>query len=103
MRENENVVKLLGYIEDPLSIVMVKYDINLFSLLHEWKRFSLQEISVMTGCSIAIDIANGMAALHSASIIHLDLKSSNILLLMDYDEPETYRAVISDFGKEMQV
>lgn len=41
---------------------------------------------------IALDIANGMAYLHSRNVIHRDLKPSNILLTRDH------RAKISDFG-----
>jgi len=41
---------------------------------------------------IALDIANGMAYLHSRSVIHRDLKPSNVLLTLDH------RAKISDFG-----
>lgn len=41
---------------------------------------------------IALDIANGMAYLHSRSIIHRDLKPSNVLLSRDH------RAKIADFG-----
>jgi serine/threonine protein kinase len=41
---------------------------------------------------IALDIANGMAYLHSKNVIHRDLKPSNILLTRDH------RARISDFG-----
>jgi hypothetical protein len=41
---------------------------------------------------IALDIANGMAYLHSRNIIHRDLKTSNILLTRDH------RAKICDFG-----
>lgn len=41
---------------------------------------------------IAMDIANGMAYLHSRDVIHRDLKPSNILLTKDR------RAKISDFG-----
>lgn len=41
---------------------------------------------------IALDIANGMAYLHSRNVIHRDLKPSNILLTRDH------RAQISDFG-----
>jgi serine/threonine protein kinase len=41
---------------------------------------------------IALDIANGMAYLHSRNVIHRDLKPSNILLTRDH------RAMIADFG-----
>ena len=43
-------------------------------------------------CTHALDIANGMAYLHSRSIIHRDLKPSNVLLSRDH------RAKIADFG-----
>uniref|UniRef100_A0A7S2Y8D6 Mitogen-activated protein kinase kinase kinase n=1 Tax=Entomoneis paludosa TaxID=265537 RepID=A0A7S2Y8D6_9STRA len=41
---------------------------------------------------IALDVANGMAYLHSRNLIHRDLKPSNILLSTDH------RAKIADFG-----
>ena len=41
---------------------------------------------------LALDIANGMAYLHSRQVIHRDLKPSNVLLTRDR------RAKISDFG-----
>jgi serine/threonine protein kinase len=41
---------------------------------------------------IALDVANGMAYLHSRNVIHRDLKPSNILLTRDN------RAKIADFG-----
>ena len=41
---------------------------------------------------LALDIANGMAYLHSRQVIHRDLKPSNVLLTRDH------RAKISDFG-----
>lgn len=41
---------------------------------------------------IALDIANGMAYLHSRNVIHRDLKPSNILLT------KAHRAKVADFG-----
>ena len=44
------------------------------------------------GQYIALDIAEGLDYLHSNSIIHLDLKSPNVLLT------DEYRAKIADVG-----
>eukprot|EP00192_Tetraselmis_astigmatica_P010236 CAMPEP_0117664692 /NCGR_PEP_ID=MMETSP0804-20121206/9370_1 /TAXON_ID=1074897 /ORGANISM="Tetraselmis astigmatica, Strain CCMP880" /LENGTH=852 /DNA_ID=CAMNT_0005471971 /DNA_START=365 /DNA_END=2923 /DNA_ORIENTATION=- len=49
--------------------------------------------------SLAVDIAEGMAYIHSKRIIHGDLKTSNILLQTVVSERELMaRAKISDFG-----
>src|SRR5215813_5734533 len=46
--------------------------------------------------SIAIQIAEGLAAAHRAGVVHTDFKSGNILLVPMTDGSE--RAVITDFG-----
>ena len=46
---------------------------------------------------IALDIANGMAYLHSRAILHRDLKPSNVLLT------KRNRALISDFGMSVSM
>ena len=46
---------------------------------------------------IALDIANGMAYLHSQAILHRDLKPSNVLLT------NNKRAKISDFGMSVAI
>ena len=58
---------------------------SLFSLLSDSSRF-------YEYLPIALDIANGMAYLHSRNVIHRDLKPSNILMTADS------RAKIADFG-----
>lgn len=58
---------------------------NLFSLLSNTTRY-------YEYLPIALDIANGMAYLHSRNVIHRDLKPSNILLSRDN------RAKVADFG-----
>ena len=44
------------------------------------------------GKSIALDIARGLTYLHSRNILHLDIKSPNILLTKKFDSK------ISDIG-----
>jgi serine/threonine protein kinase len=46
------------------------------------------------GNNVALDVAAGLAYLHKYRVVHLDLKSSNILLTGDV-EP---RAKVSDVG-----
>jgi Protein kinase domain len=58
---------------------------SLLSLLTDTKRY-------YEYLPIALDIANGMAYLHSRNVIHRDLKPSNILLT------KHHRAKIADFG-----
>jgi len=101
--DNEHpIAKLVGYIEDPLCIVMKKYDTNLSDLIHGYywqqsnSRDIMEPISKKISCGLAIDIAKGMSALHGASIIHFDLKPANVLI--DEIQPGEFKAVITDFG-----
>jgi len=72
---------------------MKKYDANLLDLIHT------TQLDSKTSCSLAIDIGNGMTALHGASIIHFDLKPPNILI--DEIQPGVYKASITDFGNNI--
>lgn len=45
------------------------------------------------GWKLALDIAKGLHYLHSRNIIHMDLKTPNVLLTAEKDH-----AKISDFG-----
>ncbi len=60
----------------------------MFEFIHKSEPFNLrQQIQIL------LDIASGMAFLHSKNVIHRDLKSPNILLDGTHD-----RCLISDFG-----
>lgn len=86
--EHLNICKLVGVAADT-DCFCLAYDFceggSLLSLLSDSKRY-------YEYLPIALDIANGMAYLHSRNVIHRDLKPSNILLSRDH------RARISDFG-----
>ena len=83
-----NVCDLVGVAADPECFCLA-YDFceggSLLSLLTDSRRY-------YEYLPIALDVANGMAYLHSRSLIHRDLKPSNILLTRDH------RAKIADFG-----
>jgi Protein tyrosine and serine/threonine kinase len=86
--EHSNVVELVGVAADPECFCLA-YDYcdggSLLSLLSDHTRY-------YEYLPIALDIANGMAYLHSRNVIHRDLKPSNILMTRDH------RAKIADFG-----
>jgi len=80
-------IRLLGYTTTPQHmIVMDLYPCNLNTLL------TTSTIELPTQKILALDVISGISYLHSNSIIHRDLKTSNILIT------ENIRACIADFG-----
>ncbi|XBI52318.1 hypothetical protein VPH35_034705 [Triticum aestivum] len=59
---------------------------------HLFRRGSQPPLPLSTRVSVAVDVARGLAFLHSRDVIFRDLKSSNVLLGPDH------RAKLSDFG-----
>ncbi len=64
------IVKMLGYCEDPMGIIMKYYPLNLDHLLASPKFCEPADVKI----KLASDIAEGMNILHSHDIIHFDLK-----------------------------
>ncbi|CAK0783773.1 hypothetical protein CVIRNUC_006973 [Coccomyxa viridis] len=46
----------------------------------------------------ALEIAEGLAFLHSCCVVHCDLSAGNVLLCSDSEQPHGFSAKISDFG-----
>jgi serine/threonine protein kinase len=86
--KHSNICDLVGVAADPECFCLATDYCeggSLLSLLVDSSRY-------YEYLPIALDIANGMAYLHSRNVIHRDLKPSNILLTRDR------RAKIADFG-----
>ncbi|XP_078438168.1 putative serine/threonine-protein kinase PBL18 [Wolffia australiana] len=91
---HENLVKLIGYCsEDEKKLLVYEYMPRGSLENHLFKR-GAQPISWATRVNIAVDVARGLAYMHSLEpqVIYRDLKASNILLGGDFN------AKLSDFG-----
>jgi serine/threonine protein kinase len=106
LSHHPNVITLIGFTEEPLSIVMKLYDRNLFSLVMAYPEYALNaseyetmkqmvkadtklkkgllvkgfEILPEIALHIAYGMAAGMAEMHLLGLLHRDLKSANVLL-----------------------
>lgn len=91
---HENLVKLVGYCSDSDSNKLLVYEYMPRGSLenHLFPRGSQLPLPWSTRVSVAVDVARGLAFLHSRDVIFRDLKSSNVLLGPDH------RAKLSDFG-----
>ena len=91
---HENLVKLVGYCSDSDSNKLLVYEYMPRGSLenHLFRRGSQPPLPWSTRVSVAVDVARGLAFLHSRDVIFRDLKSSNVLLGPDH------RAKLSDFG-----
>jgi len=74
-----NVVMLLGVCARPPCIVLELMQRGSLGNMLQSKKYS-EQIDLALSIRILSDIARGMAYLHSKSILHRDLKSSNVLL-----------------------
>jgi len=92
-----NVIKLLGYTEEPRSIVTPLYKTDLYRYLHLDTAKQLQLDSGLL-LHLSIGIISGIDLMHSMGLVHRDIKSSNILL----HEPQAGglypHPVLCDFG-----
>ncbi|KAK7276615.1 hypothetical protein RIF29_17758 [Crotalaria pallida] len=90
---HQNLVKLIGYCSDGKNRLLV-YEFMEKGSLENHLFGSVQPISWVTRMNIAIDVAKGVAFLHTLhpKVTYGDLKASNILLNSDFN------AKLSDFG-----
>lgn len=106
LSHHPNCIKLAGYTEKPLSVIMKRYDRSLFHLVLAYPRYTTDsseyyalksyikvdsrlkkgllvkgfELLPEIALHLAWGMANGMAEMHRLGILHRDLKSANVLM-----------------------
>jgi GTPase SAR1 family protein len=102
-----NLVNLRGYCLDPSPSMVMEFVSggDLYSFLHKEDKLhsdshSVPRLDAALVLKIALDVANGIRFLHSATppFIHRDLKSPNILLMDNPDPFGDIVAKVADFG-----
>jgi serine/threonine protein kinase len=93
VQRHDNIAKVIGYSEDPLTMLMQYYPAgSLQSLIsNPIIRWSSQKMA-----NLAFDVSSGIQHMHRMSVAHCDIKTANILI----HEPMSRRlcAVITDLG-----
>ena len=95
---HENIIKLIGYSDDPLSMVMKFYPKSLSAFVNEGSAESAY-LDPTTVLRFSFHICDAMAEIHSLGIVHRDLKTPNVLVdAPENSDPIYWKAVVCDFG-----
>jgi serine/threonine protein kinase len=89
-RNERNIAKLLGWNDDPYTILMKYYPLGALDGFLESNLVSKRIL-----LSFMHDIANGIQTMHTAGFVHRDLKPENVLV--DQDKHGLF-CCLSDFG-----
>ena len=91
-----NVIKLLGYTEEPRTIITRLYPTDLFRYLHTQEDKSpLESHLLLHLCS---GMVSALAAVHSMGIAHRDIKSPNFLMQEPRPGSPFPDPIVCDFG-----
>lgn len=98
--QHPNLVAVFGGISHPVQMIVQEYceGGSLHELLH--KSTDGYVLTQQQHLKIALDVARGMVALHTADppVVHRDLKSANILLATPVSGDTVPLARVADFG-----
>jgi serine/threonine protein kinase len=87
-----HLVEMLGYCEEPLSIIMKLYPLG---SLKDW--IKMKTVNTMSlKLQFMKDMSRGVSFMHRKGVAHCDLKPGNILI--DSDEHDRPYCVLTDFG-----
>jgi serine/threonine protein kinase len=79
LQAHPNIIKLVGYSNGPMSIIMKKYRMDLKMALRD----QFFQPDALVCMKIAVDVARGMEFVHKRQIIHLDLKPRKSKVLIE--------------------
>jgi len=91
-----NVIKLLGYTEEPRTIITRLYPTDLFRYLHAQEEKSPLESHLLL--HLVSGMVSALAAVHSMNIVHRDIKSPNYLLQEPRPGSPFPDPILCDFG-----
>ena len=90
--QHQNIAKLLGYCQKPYGLILKYYP---YGSLNEWLEDPSNKMTTGYATSFGLDIARGLAHMHSKGICHADIKPHNILI---DDVRGEMCLVLTDFG-----
>ena len=68
------------------------------SLAGFWRNYDFVRMTFESKVDLALDIANGISALHASRIVHGDVKPDNILIFPRIGSQDAFMAKLTDFG-----
>jgi len=83
------------------ALPVIRTEFSVLGTLHTFVR--AWECPYRVKRQLLLDVATGLAALHSCSIVHGDIKAENVLMFLAQDPECPYIAKISDFGFSVDV
>lgn len=97
-KDHPGVVKVLDFDRTADGVVYLVMELLEGQTLAEWIRNQREPIVLEDALTIARQIAETMADVHDADVIHRDLKPGNVMLVSDEKERLGIRPKIVDFG-----
>ncbi|MBK9264440.1 MAG: serine/threonine protein kinase [Polyangiaceae bacterium] len=97
-KNHPGVVEVLDFDRTADGVVYLVMELLDGQTLAEWIRNQRESIALEDALTIARQIAETMADVHDADVIHRDLKPGNVMLVSDEKERLGIRPKIFDFG-----
>lgn len=105
LRMHTNIVSLRGIAWDfededrlkPRPLLLEEYAPE-GSLSTFWSKKNLTRMPFKNKCSLVLDIANGLSALHACGVVHGDVKPENVLIFPRAGFDDEFTAKLTDFG-----
>lgn len=92
---HENIIKLIGFTEEPLAMIMKYYSQSMSDLIKNAPDYLTDEVTVR----FTYHIVHALAEMHCLGVVHRDLKTANLLIDAPVGtEPMMWKIVVCDFG-----